>query len=166
MLDLAQSQSALGWPYAIVLQDDVRLSSAFFGRLRGMLASAAALPGSVPKAGGQPPKAWLAWSLFHAASFDHGKEYADGAPYDYEACGQATMFQTNQMAGFVQYVANNWRTDPDDWQLRDYQRKAKALVRVAQPSIVQHIGRVSSLALKASKGGGIASGCVARDFVE
>lgn len=151
VLKLAHTQSALGWKHVVVLQDDVQLSSTFFDRIKRIVT--------------MPPVPWLAWALFHAAVFDHGREYDDGATYAFEACGQAIMYQTSEMDGFVDYVARNWRSDPDDWQLRDYQRQTNALVRVAQPSLVQHIGSVSSLASKASQGGGVASGCVARDFV-
>jgi hypothetical protein len=152
VLSLAHAQSSLGWPYAIVFQDDVQLSSSFFPRLAHMLRSPT------------PPSPWLAWVLFHAATFDHGRQYADGSAYKFEACGQAIMYRTDALTPFIQHVRNGWRHDPDDWQLRDFQRASNAVVRVAQPSMVQHIGRVSSLASKANEGGGIASGCWAPDF--
>ncbi len=153
VMSLAYEQSVFGWPYAIVLQDDVQLSSRFFARLYQIL--------SAPVS-----EQWLAWVLFHAEAFDHGRRYADGAAYDYEACDQALLYRTAEMGSLVEYIDSNWRHDPSDWQLRDYQRKSGALLRVAQPSMVQHIGTVSSLSLKAGKGGGIASGCFAPDFEE
>jgi hypothetical protein len=52
--------------HAVLLQDDVQLSSRFFPRLREILAAP-------PLASHSPPRTWLAWALFHAATFDHGK---------------------------------------------------------------------------------------------
>jgi len=159
VLELAQQEGEQGWPYAILLQEDVQLSSTFFPKLRKILAAA-------PPAAASPAAPWVAWALFHAEAFDHGRIYADGAPYDFEACDQALLYNTKEMGGIVDYVKRNWRYDPSDWQLRDYQRASGALVRVAVPSLVQHIGQVSSLAAKQKDGGGIMSGCWAHDFVE
>lgn len=148
VLSLAHSYYAKGWPYAVILQDDVQLSSQFFPRIYEMVHS-------------QPQVLWLAWALFHAAAFDHGRVYRHGDVYRFEACDQALLYRTADMAGLIDYVRAHWREDPSDWQLRDYQRKSNAVIRVAQPSIVQHIGAVSSLA---SKSNGVASGCWAPDF--
>jgi len=166
MLRLAQQQGEVeqgGWPYAIVLQDDVQLSSQFFPRVRAMLRTSESGSASVPTA---PSSAWAAWVLFHAEEFDHGRIYADGAPYHFEACGQAILYRTSKLGGLIEHVSRQWRHDPDDWQLRDYQRASGALVRVAVPSLVQHIGQVSSLAAKQKDGGGIMSGCWAREFLD
>jgi len=106
VLELAHTHASLGWPYAVLLQDDVQLSSRFFPRLREILATPPLASSSL-----HPPSrsTWLAWALFHAAAFDHGKRYTHGAAYDFEACDQAVLYQTNQMAGLIDYVSNHWR---------------------------------------------------------
>lgn len=166
VLSIAHAQSRIGFAHAIVLQDDVQLAHDFFESLDRLVAQP--LPTSRRK------QAWLAWTLFHARAFEGKKRYSHGAPYDFEACPLGLLYQTAQLGGLIDYIRLHWREESDDLLIRGYQRTSRALIRVAIPSLVQHVGLVSAAlgdnkaaatsTADASSDSAARSGCFAHDF--
>ena len=131
--------------YVVMLEDDVTLGREWMKRVRDMA---------------HTDVVWWAWALFHAEEFDQGRVYGHGDVYQYEACQQAMMYRVSQLAPLAAFFRQRWRVDPNDWILRDYFRDRGSVVRVAVPSVVQHVGRVSTFGEKKA-----ISGCTARNWI-
>lgn len=133
------------WPYAIVLEDDAWLADSLLQRLNEMV--------------DRPEKDWLAWTLLHTPAFDTRAGYQHGDFFEFKACTQAVLYQSSQLRGLAEFFNRTWMQDPSDWIVRNYQYNTHAKIKVAIPSVAQHIGHISSLAAKKE-----ISGCMAADW--
>lgn len=122
----------------VMLEDDVRLSRDFFPTLLRITRSR--------QRGG---KEWLACTLLNPVEYDHGRVYRDLDEYVYEACAQGMLYNKGlSLEKLLDYFEKNWRHDPADWIIRDFQRLSKATICVAVPNVVQHVGAVSTFSGK------------------
>lgn len=150
MRDVLMYGAASEFRHVVVLEDDVRVASDFLDVLDRLVQEADAR--SVP---------WLAWTLMNAKDFDHGRTYAHGDHYTFEACTQGMLYNNDaSFSHLIEHFSKVWRDDPTDWIIRDFQRATGAVIYVALPNIVQHVGTVSTLHAK----NGVAVGCVSKSF--
>ena len=122
----------------VMLEDDVRLSRDFFPTLL-----------RITRSRQRGEKEWLACTLLNPVEYDHGRVYRDLDEYVYEACAQGMLYNKGDpLNGLLDYFEKNWRYDPADWIIRDFQRLSKATIYVAVPNVVQHVGAVSTFSGK------------------
>lgn len=135
--------------YVLVLEDDVLLASDLVSRLDAIVRLVTASNDSN----------WLAWTLFHNPEFDTRRGYAHGDPFEFQAGMLALLYQKSHLPGLIAFFRQHWQHDPTDFILRNYQAETHQTIRVAIPSLAQHLGITSSFAGKQGMGR------VATDFV-
>ena len=147
------------WPFALVLEDDVWLAP---GLMHTLDADETFRPRDVTTVVRSAKKGrdgkftytrvstrgadWLAWTLLHTARYDTQRNYRHGDAFIFKCCSQALLYRAEKLRPLVAYVKANFAEHPFDFLLRNFCVDAKAVVRVAVPSLAQHIGSVSSLA--------------------
>jgi hypothetical protein len=146
------------YAYALVLEDDAWFAHDFARRLAQLVHS------NGSRASEEPPSTW--WTLFHSQTFDTRSRYADGDSFEFKACTQAMLYPTASLRPFVAFVKANYREDPFDWLVRNYQYDTHQRIQVAIPSMVQHVGAASKSTLADKQLDSQKSGCHAFDFVQ
>ena len=122
-----------GAKFVVVLEDDIDVVPNLFPRL----VSLASVVG--------PP--WLGWSLIRTKL--DGTTYHHGEAFAFEACTQAMLYRVGPaLTGLIASFNASWKELPADWIIRDHQRRTGALFRAAVPSLVDHVGVVSTLDIK------------------
>ena len=132
MRDVLRLGMYSGSPFVVVLEDDVDVAPEFLRRLDAMVRSTA-------------QERWLLWVLFHTEAFS-ARRFHHGEQFPYSGCTQGLMYRAAQMRGLVAYMDQHWREDPSDFLVSFYLGlNTHHYVRVAVPSVVQHLGVRSTL---------------------
>jgi len=113
---------------------------------------------------GESHSTWLAYALFHCANYDARPSYRHGERYEYKACTQAILYRSSLVQPLVSYIKANYREDPIDWIIRNYQYDTNGEIRVSIPSLFQHAGLGASTLLAKGKKQDVNQGCHAFDF--
>lgn len=152
-LEYGYTQRA-SFPFLLILEDDVWFTADFASRIREMLR--------------WTQSDWWAWTLFHCRSFDTRREYRHGDSFEYKACTQGMLFHSADMKPFVSFAKANYREDPIDFLLRNFQYDlgvtTKGRMNVAIPSLVQHMGGGAGSTLKEKISRSKTGVCHAFDF--
>ena len=123
-----------GAKFVVVLEDDVVVTSEFYKRLVHI-----ALTAESP---------WLGWSLIRTGQ-DAAIRYFHGQEMRYEACTQGMLYRAGPLLDdLIASFGEWWRELPADWIIREHQRRRSAVLRAAVPSLVDHVGVVSTLDAK------------------
>lgn len=143
------------YPYTLMLEDDVWPAVDFESRIRELLSWDEKTLGS-----------WWAWTLFHCKSFDKRPSYRHGDPYEFQACTQAMLYHSDSLKPFVAYAKGNYREEPFDWIVRNYQYDIRSRINVVIPSLVQHIGGGAGSTLETKVKESKTDGCHAFDYTQ
>jgi hypothetical protein len=118
------------FPNVVILEDDVDISADFPNRVHKMITH---------------KSEWFAWMLLNTNAH-HRVEH--GQPITFDACTQGLIFKATQLEPLIDYMSQHILDGPIDFLLRDFFKSSRSAILVAQPSVVQHIGIVSTLETK------------------
>lgn len=119
----------------LFLEDDVIHTSQWYLKLMALIDS---IPNS--------------WSMLDLYVPDLPR-FANGAIYNFYCCTQAILFNRGATTLLSQYLYRRIEEEPPDWLLRDFQKEnlKEFEVRVAMPSLFQHVSLGSTLAEKKTR---------------
>ena len=120
---------------ALFLEDDVMPTSQWYLKLMALIDSV--------------PNSWSMLDLY----VPDLPPYANGDIYSFYCCTQAILFNRGATTLLSQYLYSRIGEEPPDWLLRDFQKEnsKEFEVRLAMPSLFQHVGLGSTLAEKKRK---------------
>lgn len=144
-LEYAQQQPE---PYALVLEDDAWPADDLAMHLEALVS--------------WRQDSWLARVLFHDPEYDTHKHNSHGDAFEFKAVSVAMLYQRSRLDGLIRQFRREWQSEPSDFTIRNYQYEQKETMRVAVPSLAQHIGRASSLTGKQGAGCSIKTDFVKR----
>lgn len=121
-------ENRVEWPCVLVLEDDAKLSSVDFA------------PGIDSILNSPFPPTQLAWVLH--TSENHTYRHGDVFPFGAGMVGM--LYRSDRLRDVAAVLRAHHLEDPVDWLISYYLRDHDMYTRIAVPSIVQHMGVVSS----------------------
>jgi hypothetical protein len=142
--------SAPSASHVIFLQDDVRVAAGFLPQLHALLGGRSNSNDTAQHANSTGNNSS---SIDVLALFSSGGK-SDGRPYKLPNLGEnhfglvAVVFRAAHLPGLIAHLRASFAAAPVDWLVNGYITQAELSVWVYLPNLVQHVGRLSSLAGK------------------